>query len=534
LSKPKVPSSLIKRQWPWWTAGLLTGLAEAINFWFVPFGNPQHKFIGVTTGMARMLAGMESLLTGGSLIATRPDYQPEIQWIILGAILSGLIIAWLEGELRTWSYYPKKFLAFVGLGAFLFAWGTRVAGGCTLHHLLGGWPAMNVKSYVVITMATLGALVGIWVLSKVNLTQYFKSQETKWYVEYAKEKGWADGLTLREDYSPNKDWIRLALYAFWIVFAIAILYMAFFGNTYAVKAFGIPFEKTLIYNSMLTAKNLPNIILMLIVGSLLGIAVAKTGIGTECAVLDLEMGPMMADKKKELDYGRKWGLTYSLRTVFKSMGPFQALAMHMLVASTAFFIGFALFGIMEGHNWATPEFAEVFHKSTGLEFHSAGVPDQPTLPMDLFGGFLLGLGTVFMLGCEFRNYGRTGMLYITGLLIWPFFYLGYLPYTLARGFWTPLMACCPYAPTTFLPALITLDKTGEIIVWLLYLILWAVLFVWAVKLGAKNLGVSPKDVLTKSSEELYLLRLEILEKENPDYLAEIDKLEKELAERAVK
>ncbi len=539
MSKPEVPSSFIKRQWPWWTAGLFTGLAEAINFWLIPLGHPKHKFIGVTTGMSRMLAGMESLLTGGSLIATRPDYQPDIQWIILGALLSGLIFAWLEGELRTWAYYPKKFLAFVGLGAFFFAWGTRVAGGCTLHHLLGGWAAMNVKSYVVMTMATIGALIGIWILAKVNLSQYFKSQETKWYVEYAKKKGWADGLTLREDYDPNKDWIRLALYAFWIVFAIVILYMAFFGNTYAVKVFGIPFEKTLIYKHMLTAKNLPNIILLLIVGGLLGLSVAKTGFGTECAILDFEMGQLMADKEKELDYGRKWGFPYSIRTVFKSMGPFQAYAIHVLVASTAFFIGFALFGIMEGHHWATTAFAEAFHKSTGLEFHHTGVSMktirvQTTLPMDLFGGFLLGLGTVFMLGCEFRNYGRTGLLYITGLLIWPFFYLGYLPYTLARNFWDPLMACCPYAPTTFLPALITLDRTGEIIVWLLYLILWAVLFVWAVKLGAKNLGVTPGDILTKSSEELYLQRLEILEKEDPDYLAKTDKLEKELAERAVK
>lgn len=48
----------------------------------------------------------------------------------------------------------------------------------------------------------------------------------------------------------------------------------------------------------------------------------------------------------------------------------------------------------------------------------------PNLPLDVFGGFLLGLGTIFMLGCEFRNYGRTGLLYITGLLIWPYLLSG--------------------------------------------------------------------------------------------------------------
>lgn len=539
MSKPEIPKGLLKKQWPWWTAGLLTGTAEAINFWLIPLGHPKHKFIGVTTGMAKMLAGLESLLTGTSLIATRPDYQPTIQWIILGAILSGLVFAWLEGELRTWAYYPKKFLAFVALGAFFFAWGTRVAGGCTLHHLLGGWAALNVKSFVVMFSATIGALIGIWILSKVNLSEYFKSQETKWYVKYAKERGWVDGITLKEGYDPNKDWLRLALYAFWIIFALAIVYMAFFGNDYAVRVFGVAWEKTHIYNAMLTPENLPNIILLLVVGGLLGLSVAKTGFGTECALLDFEMGQLMAGKK-EVKYGRDWGFPYSLRVVFKSMGPFVAYAAHILVASTAFFIGFAFFGILEGHHWATKEFAEAFAASTGLEFHSSGISIpgtirvQTTLPMDLFGGFLLGIGTVFMLGCEFRNYGRTGLLYITGLLIWPFFYLGYLPYTLARDFWDSLMACCPYSPTTFLPALITLDRTGEIIVWLLYLLMWAALLVWALRFGAKNIGVSVKDLLTKNSEELYLLRLERLEKEDPEFLREIDEIEKSLVERAAK
>lgn len=532
LTKPEIPKSFLKRQWPWWTAGLFTGLAEAINYWFVPLGHPKHKFIGVTTGMAKMLAGFESLLTGTSLIATKTDYQPDIQWVILGAILSGLIFAWLEGEFRSWSYYPKKFLAFTALGAFLFAWGTRVAGGCTLHHLLGGWAALNIKSFVVMTVATIGALFGIWILARFDLSQYFKSQETKWYVEYAKEKGWVDGITLRDDYEPKKDWIRLALYAFWIIFALAILYMAFFGNDYAVRVFGVQWEKTAIYKSMLTAKNLPNIILLLIIGGLLGLSVAKTGFGTECAILDFEMGQLMAGKN-ELKYGREWGFGYSIRTVFKSMGPFSALAVHIIIASTAFFLGWALFGIVEGHHtyfYPNEQIAELFHGNSSIR-------NPPNLVLDIFGGFLLGMGTVFMLGCEFRNYGRTGLLYITGLLIWPFFYLGYLPYTLARDFWDSIMAnkAFMYAKTTFLPALIAPDNPGMwTVIWLLYIILWVVLLVWSIRFGAKNIGVTVKDLLTKSSEELYIMRLEKLEKEDPDFLAEIDEVEKELTKRAVK
>ena len=69
----------LKRQWPWWTAGVLTATAEIINFLFLPLGHPKHKFVGVTSGMARMLAGVESTLFGGSLIATKPDYQQSPQ-----------------------------------------------------------------------------------------------------------------------------------------------------------------------------------------------------------------------------------------------------------------------------------------------------------------------------------------------------------------------------------------------------------------------------------------------------------------------
>ncbi len=528
--------SFLRKQWPWWTAGLMTGLAEAINYWFLPLGHPKHKFIGVTSGMARMLAGFEARITGHSLIATRPDYQPDIQWIILGAIISGLLLAYLEGDIRSWVRYPKGFLIFTALGAFMFAWGTRVAGGCTLHHLLGGWSAMNVKSFVVMITATVAAAIGIMIMSKFGLVQYFKSQDTKWYVEDAKKRGWADGLTLDFNYDPGKDWLRLLLYAFWVIFALVILANALFGIDYAVKmGWADSLAKTKIVKHMLTPQNIPNIIMLLIVGALLGGSVAKTGIGTECAVMNAEMGPLI--QKDELGFARKWKMPFSIRTIFMGMQPFTALTVHIIIASTAFFLGFALFGIMEGHHWATKEFAEAFTRATGLEFHHIGVSMktirvQTTLPMDLFGGFLLGMGTVFMLGCEFRNYGRTGLLYITGLLIWPFFYLGYLPYTLARGFWDPLMMCCPYSPTTFLPALITSSRAGQIAVWALYILLWVGLLIWSLKFGSKKLGVSVKDLLTKNSEELYVERIKVLQEKDPEFFKKVDQVEKDLAREA--
>ncbi len=523
----------LKRQWPWWTAGVLTATAEIINYLFLPLGHPKHKFVGVTSGMARMLAGVESTLFGHSLIATKPDYQPSIQWVIIGAMVAALVFAWLEGEFRSWAKYPKKSLIFVALGAFLFAWGTRVAGGCTLHHLLGGFSAMNLKSWVVMASATVGALVGFVILRNLNLSPYFKSQETLWFTLEAAKRGWADGLTVSDDVKDSKG-VRYALYAILGIIILVIAYNAFAGNSYALKmGWAESIEKTKIYTSMINGHNLPNIIMLVIVGLLLGTSVAKTGFGTECGLINPELGREV--EKGERQSAMRWRIPYSLRTVFVSFQPFAALSLHIFLTGLVMFIGFAFFGIMEGHHWATKAFASGY---VGPEFHTVGISAhsirvQTTLPMDIFGGLLLGLGTIFMIGCEFRNYGRTGLLYITGLLIWPFFYLGYLPYTLARDFWDGLMASVPYAPTTFVPALLAPHSpTLQALIYALYLAFWLYMFFWAIRRGAKNVGVQPSEIVKMSSEDMYLARMEKLEAEGK--MDEVDQLEKELYQMAQK
>ncbi|WP_457631277.1 YeeE/YedE thiosulfate transporter family protein [Oceanithermus sp.] len=522
----------LQRQWPWWTAGLLTATAEVINYWFVPLGHAKHKFIGVTSGMARMYAAFESTLFGGSLIATKADYQPSIQWVIIGAMIAALVLTWLEGEWRSWARYPKPLLAMTVLGGALFAWGTRVAGGCTLHHLLGGFSAFNMKSFVVMTSATVGALLAFIIFRKLQLSQYFKSQDTKWYVAQARERGWADGLT----YSEKNPYPLLtgALLAFLVLFLVVILYNAFAGNDFAVNAFGVAPEKTKMAKMMLTAANLPNVLLLLLIGALLGTSVAKTGFGTECGLINPEMGREVHTGEKHA--ARRWGMPLSLRTVFGSMQPFGALALHTAIVAFSMWIGFTVFGIMEGHHWATPEFAANY---VGPEFHNVSGPglddirEKTTWPMDIFGGLLLGLGTVFMIGCEFRNYGRTGLLYLTGLLIWPAFYLGYLPYTLARDFWDNLMGNYIYGSTTFVPAALAPQSPGmQSLIYLLYVLFWAYMFWWAARKGAQFLGVAPGRLLSMTSEDMVLQRIEKLKAEGR--YEEIDQLERELADEATK
>ncbi len=527
-------SGWLKRQWPWWVAGLMTGVAEVINFLFLPLGHAKHKFVGVTSGMARMLAGAETTIFGGSLIATKADYQPSLQWVIIGALISALVFTWLEGEYRSWVKYPKAMLISTAFGAFFFAWGTRVAGGCTLHHLLGGFAAMNVKSWVVMFFASVGALAGFAILRQLNLSQYFRSQDTKWFVTQARERGWADGLTYDPKESGAKSWLFKALAAFMILLGILFLYNAVFGNDFAVTAgFASSIEKTKMFKAMLSMKNLPNILFLLVIGVLLGASVAKTGFGTECGLINPELGAIA--EKSERTGAKVLRMPFSIRTVFVSYQPFAALSLHLVIIGTVIFIAFAFFGIMEGHHWATKAFAEQFAANTGLHFHNTGVSirTMTSLSMDIFGGLLLGIGTFLMIGCEFRNYGRTGLLYITGILIWPFFYVGYLPYTLARDYWDGLMGSSPYTSTTFFPAILAPSShTIQVLIYALYIILWAAAFIWAVKKGAKNVGVTPKQLLGMNSEAMYLARMEKIKAEGN--FEELDAIEKELFDSAMK
>jgi hypothetical protein len=62
--------------------------------------------------------------------------------------------------------------------------------------------------------------------------------------------------------------------------------------------------------------------------------------------------------------------------------------------------------------------------------------------------------------------------------------------------------------------------------------LWLYMFFWAVRRGARNVGVKPSEIVKMSSEDMYLSRLEKLEAEGR--MEEIDRLEKELYEMAQK
>jgi len=124
------------------------------------------------------------------------------------------------------------------------------------------------------------------------------------------------------------------------------------------------------------------------------------------------------------------------------------------------------------------------------------------------GGPLLGIGSVLMLGCEIRTYSRLGMGYLTGLAALPGFFLGYLPYSLYKeeldsfffghGFLRArnMLELLPDLP--FIQYGFALLYTAGLI--------WAL--VWAIRKGSQITGVTPREYITKSTDEIFLKGLQ--------------------------
>jgi len=129
---------LLTRQWPFWLGGFFVGLAEIIFYY------RYDMFIVVTTGFAQMYAVSEEYLFGIDWVARL--YEPGIHWVIIGAVLGARLVAVAEGESRAWVRYHWRMLALSFIGGILFSFGTRIAGGCTTHHFIGGIPSMSIAS----------------------------------------------------------------------------------------------------------------------------------------------------------------------------------------------------------------------------------------------------------------------------------------------------------------------------------------------------------------------------------------------------
>ncbi len=172
VQSESLASRVLAKQWSFFWAGIGFGVAQVIYMvvlWVESWNagkDAVSKPITVTTDLGKMFRAMELQITqwlgmtdlqiyGASIdgvAATGGAFVPGVGWPIVGMMIGGFLVAKMERETRTWVNYSSRMLWVSFLGGTLFSYGTRLAGGCTLNHLLGGLPMMNIHSAVTVSM----------------------------------------------------------------------------------------------------------------------------------------------------------------------------------------------------------------------------------------------------------------------------------------------------------------------------------------------------------------------------------------------
>nr|VFJ70892.1 MAG: Sulphur transport [Candidatus Kentron sp. FM]VFJ72881.1 MAG: Sulphur transport [Candidatus Kentron sp. FM]VFK17185.1 MAG: Sulphur transport [Candidatus Kentron sp. FM] len=471
------------RQWPFWLGGLFVGLAEIVFYY------KYDMFIVVTTGFAQMYAVSEQYLFGIDWVARL--YEPGIHWVIIGAVLGARLVAMAEGESRAWVHYNWPMLALSFVGGFLFSFGTRIAGGCTTHHFIGGLPSMSIASWVVLLSGIPFAFMAFGFAMKIKTGGYFRHQET-WDIacRYHKHPDHP-----HPGYDPNyRPWrspLHIFLTLFFLVFILLPVYFALsasgietvyfdlFPHESELPAYLVWISSLFPYESEISGAvgdiGWENLVWLIASGLLLGFGIAKCGFGTECSV----MAPESVFTKP--DYFQKGGVPLSTYSMFRGMLPLQG-----------FMVAIVVFNLFIMIRWMT---------GYGSVPNAAG--EQGLYWGHILGGPLLATGAVFMIGCEVRTYARLGLGYATALAALPGFYLGYLPYTLFNE---------EIDAVVFgegLTGFITLAEWGSSViggsetVWaMLYSLFLIGILVFSFGYGQRYLKTNLASLLTKNTDEL--------------------------------
>jgi len=463
------------KQWSFFWAGIGFGVAQII-FMIAGYikaiahgkglaSNP----ITVTTNLGGMFRAMEVFWWGGKTFGLEKGlygsaFKVDTWGPIIGIIIGGLLVALAEKESRSWVRYSPKMLLLSLFGGAMFSYGTRLADGCTLNHLLGGIPLMTIKSTVVIVFMSIGGLLAFFGMAKFGFGGFFKHQETKSYVKMANEKKLlADGFTYEPNYNPWTDpwrWVGLVFLALFIIPAVYYFFSP--ESKHSIPNTGAAFMW-----------------LSLLAGIVGGFAMGKSGFGTECALVSVEAAQMF---KKDEDRWAKMGIPAITRTLMKGLLPLQGL-LASIVLTGVFAVGaWVLFDVKLGFQ------AEFKNQLTWAS---------------MLGGLLLGAGAVMLIGCEIRSYMRLGLGYTNTLIGFIGFAIGYLPYTLFydahKAFTenTRILEAYHWGQLLF-PDNIIAQKIFAV-VWTLALV---GALVWAIRAGARNLNAKPAQILNQSTEEL--------------------------------
>jgi len=458
----------LRKQWPFWVSGVFVGIAEVMHY--VAFGKPIH----LTTGLVQMTSALEQTLAPGLDWWSRA-YRPDVHWGIIGIVLGAWLVTRMERESRSWRRYPRANLWLAFWGGLVFSLGTRLADGCTTHHFLGGISSMSVASLIfVVSILPAGFLTFYW-MTKLGVGNAFKGQENRETARYGYEHGGKmslDGIAwdMSKDYKPGRNWLQIGI----VVFALL-----FFANAIVGSFLHDPLEGQVGWQHAIVNFGWGAAIWLILVGIVAGIGMAKTGFGTECAMMtpEISMG-LKHDRKRGCSlFEGQWQISGATRYMFGSMSPFTAIFIEFVILWVAIMIGWQMF--------------------------SRELPFQNTATwVMVLGALMQGFGSVAMIGCEIRTYMRLGLGYATAVAAFPGFLLGYLPYTLFAEWWEDLASATVITDVKSVPELFGQDPTTQLVAALVYGALLVSLIVWSVRRGMRLTGTSFKALATTPNDEL--------------------------------
>jgi hypothetical protein len=219
--------------------------------------------------------------------------------------------------------------------------------------------------------------------------------------------------------------------------------------------------------------------LTLLAGIAGGFGMAKSGFGTECALVAAEAGQMM--KCNDSFYARI-GVPRITRTLMRSYLPMIGIIAHWLVL-----VGFVIFA------WV------LFDVRPGF----TGDLKYQTTVGNLIGGTLLGAGAVMLIGCEIRSYMRIGMGYLNTWVGFMGFAVGYLPFTLYyKEHMAFLKAGLLIESYHVYEVLSPSSVTGQQLVLAAWWTVLAAMFYFFLRLGARTSGAPAQSMLHKSVEDV--------------------------------
>jgi uncharacterized membrane protein YedE/YeeE len=448
---------ILTKPWSFVWGGFLVGLAEVL--YFLKYKTP----IPITTGLARMFGTLEENITKTDFITRL--YSADIHWIVVGIIMGGCLVTLIERERKTWVRYPLRVALLAFAGGAIFGFGTRIAQGCTTWHYLGGIPSMSLTSIVVAIVSIPFAYLAFLLMSKLKAGGFMKHQEVKTTVLRCVELEYqTETLAYDPEHKPYRDPVRLIFTAFFLLVFVSAIWTALKGES---------------SNSI---GELPwiDILLRTLVGFFLGFGIAKSGFGTECAV----MAPKsLLFKPKHFEAMEVAKIT---QTMFTGLMPFAGLLVAILMFNLIILFTWIVLG------WDVPVVVEAGRYKWG--FHLG----------HLIGGPLLGIGSVLMIGCEIRTYARLGMAYLTGLTALPGFLVGYLPYTLYKEKLDTFFFSVGFLKEKNMLELLPDNLYIQYGFAILYTAMLIALLIWAIKKGSQVAKVTPKEYVTKSTDEVFL------------------------------